>query len=481
MPDIDEPQNLEQERLQLLFRQTQTTSIVAAIGAVACGFIIYSVMQQPGVWLWVSAAIVATVVRLRLYRRFFRTRPGFVAPRIWLRSHAYAAIPTGIIAGALPLLDFATAPHYVRELQTLVPALVLMSAITSFGVYFSQYLTLLAATVITTVATQLWAYGSAAVPTVIMLTLFAPILGITARRYQDSIADSLAAKHRSERLVEELTLSNNEFAHQNEALGKQQDLLEQEEELAKHVFQQLIIGGDHRLPGIHTWNQAMGSLSGDLIQTARGPTGESYVLLCDFTGHGLPAALGALPASSVFLAMSSKGLTVDVIARELNAKLRQLLPVGYFCCAALIQLSADRTRIGIWNGGLPPILINRANQDGYDQFASHSLPLGVVDDDQFEADSTTLILHPGDVLYAYSDGLTEAEDIDGEMWGKNRLHDFVLQQNLDAPRLPALIDAVLEHVNLAPPSDDISVVEIEATPAVMNETDASPELSRTGT
>jgi serine phosphatase RsbU (regulator of sigma subunit) len=188
-----------------------------------------------------------------------------------------------------------------------------------------------------------------------------------------------------------------------------------------------------------------------------------------------------LPASSVFLAMSAKGLTVDVIARELNAKLRQLLPVGYFCCAALIQLSADRTRVGVWNGGLPPILINRANREGHDQFASHSLPLGVVDDDQFEAASATLTLHPGDVLYAYSDGLTEAENIDGEMWGRERLHGFVMQEDLSVPRLPALIDALLEHVNLAPPSDDISVVEIEATPANLSEVQPASRLSQTGT
>lgn len=481
MPDVDPPHGLEHERLQLLFRQAQATSVVAALGAIACGIIIYNAIGLPSTWIWVAAAIAVTLYRQRLYRRFFRTRPGAVPDHAWLRAHAFAIIPTGIAAGALPLLELSTAPPYIREMQTLVPALVLVSAVTSFGVYFRQYLALLVATTVTAALTQIWSQGAAAVPTVVMLVLFAPILAVTAKRYQDSIATSLAAKHRSEQLVDELTLRNNELAHQNERLGRQQDMLEQEEELAKHVFQQLIIGGDHRLPGIHTWNQPMGSLSGDLIQASRGPAGESYVLLCDFTGHGLPAALGALPASAVFLAMSAKGLTVDVIARELNAKLRQLLPVGYFCCAALIQLSADRTRVGIWNGGLPPILINRANRDGHDQFASHSLPLGVVDDDRFEAASTTLTLNPGDVLYAYSDGLTEAQNIDGDMWGKERLHGFVMQKDLPAPRLPALIDTLLEYVNLAPPSDDISVVEIEATPANPGVTHATPCLSQTGT
>ena len=42
-----------------------------------------------------------------------------------------------------------------------------------------------------------------------------------------------------------------------------------------------------------------------------------------------------------------------------------------------------------------------------------------------------------------------------------------------APRLPSLIEAVLEHVNLAPPSDDISVVELVVDAARESEADAA--------
>ena len=71
------------------------------------------------------------------------------------------------------------------------------------------------------------------------------------------------------------------------------------------------------------------------------------------------------------------------------------------------------------------------------------------------------------------DGLTEAENFDGEMWGTARLETFLQRRDLPTPRLPSLIDAVLEHVNLAPPSDDISVVEIEATPIAASRADAA--------
>jgi serine phosphatase RsbU (regulator of sigma subunit) len=473
MPGSYPPISAEHERLQLLFRQAQSTSVVAAAAATACALIITTAISGPGPWIWMASILAITGVRLRFYRRFFRTQPGRHPDSYWLTRHALTAVPVGIAAGALPLLQLNHAPLYIQEMQTLVPALVVMAAITSFGVYLQQYLVLLLTTVITTILARLWMDGMAAIPTIVMMSLFAPILALTAKRYGDSITSTLQARLRSETLVNELTSTNNDLAYRNELMARQQDLLEQEEELAKHVFQQLVVGGDHKLPGVHTWNQPMGSLSGDLIQTARGPNGEAYVFLGDFTGHGLPAALGALPASSVFLAMSTKGLSTDVIARELNRKLRELLPIGYFCCAVLIQLSADRSRARVWNGGLPPILIKRSGQPDYEQIASHALPLGVIDDESFDSDSHFCALHPGDALYAYTDGLTEAENIDGDMWGKGRLYEFLQQPGLDTPKLPALIDAVLEHVNLAPPSDDISVVEIEATPLSEEEADAA--------
>ncbi|MCB1772452.1 MAG: SpoIIE family protein phosphatase [Gammaproteobacteria bacterium] len=473
MPGAPPTPTAEHERLQLLFRQAQSTSVMAAVAAVACALVIMHAVPGPGPWVWMISVLVITALRLQLYRRFFQTQPGRHPPGYWLKRHALAAAPVGIAAGALPLLHLNHAPLYIQEMQTLVPALVAMAAITSFGVYLAQYLVLLLTTILTVTLTRLWVDGAAAVPTIVMMNLLAPILALTAKRYGDSIKRTLEARQRSESLVDELTTTNNDLAHRNELMAQQQDLLEQEEELAKHVFQRLIVGGDHKLTGVHTWNQPMGSLSGDLIQTAKGPGDEAYVFIGDFTGHGLPAALGALPASSVFLAMSAKGLPVDVIARELNRKLRELLPVGYFCCAVLVQLSADRTHATVWNGGLPPILIKRNGQAQYEQIASHALPLGVIDDSDFESDARRCALEPGDALYVYTDGLTEAENIDGDMWGRDRLHEFLQQPELDMPKLPALIDAVLEHVNLAPPSDDISVVEIEATPLTAEEADAA--------
>lgn len=462
MPEEPHATQIQRQRLTLLFQQAQAASTGAAVGALVCTVVFYKTSPGIAPLLWLGAIVLFTSLRFRVYRQFFTSKLTHAPESYWLPRHAATAALVGLAWGSVPLIEVPQSAPYVRQLQILIPAFVLMAAISSYGVYFSQYVVLWTSIVLSTLSTRLYASGAEAVPEVLLFALFVPVLLVTASRFSASLFASMQAKHQAEQLVHKLTVTNDDLNDRNRTLAHQQDIFEQEEALAQHVFQQLIIGGDRKVPGIHTWNQSMGTLSGDLTQTARGPAGQAYVLLADFTGHGLPAALGALPASSVFLAMAAKGLPLNAIASELNSKLNQLLPVGYFCCAVLIELAADYRMLRVWNGGLPPVLVRRRGEIDYERIASHSLPLGVVGADEFDAQTHEIRLATGDVVYAYTDGLIEAENSDGEMWGADRLEIFLATPDLPTPHMPALIDAILDHVNLAPPSDDISVVEIEA-------------------
>lgn len=302
-----------------------------------------------------------------------------------------------------------------------------------------------------------WAHGADTLAVWPPIVLFGSYLYIIARRFHRTLIDALETKSKIQQAHRELEEANTHLLQQHR-------VLKQEEDIARHVFEQLTLSDGPRPAGVHIWNQAMGNLSGDLVQTARAKDGSTYVFLGDFTGHGLPAALGAVPASTVFRTMAEKGLAPALIARELNRKLNTLLPTGYFCCAVVMQLSPDRTSLTLWSGGLPPVML-RHTDGRIEEIPSEHLPLGVVGDQDFADRCTVFPLAPGDRVYAYSDGLTEAENHRGEMWGRERLVQLLSHWNGEGAALDSLREEVLEFTNLAPASDDISFVEIEAQPA----------------
>ena len=132
-----------------------------------------------------------------------------------------------------------------------------------------------------------------------------------------------------------------------------------------------------------------GHFSGDLLIHSVSPSGRLYLMLGDFTGHGFSAAIGALPAADVFYAMTRRDFSVKEIVCELNRKLKEVLPVGHFCAAAVVSCDA-KTRGGeIFNGGLPPLIKLDATGQIVKRFASSSFALGVVEAKDFVPEITT--------------------------------------------------------------------------------------------
>lgn len=451
----------QQQRLALLLKQAQTASRLAIVSAlVAIG-----IFAPYGHWTflacWLTATIGISVLRIGLFRRY-NTQPETRSTQQWLALHKWTGVFAGFSWGLISLYPVAALPGALQTLPLLIPAMVATAAITSYGVELTHYRAFLLALIITMLGGHAAVGAIESLPAQLIFLIIGGLLFITARRYHDSLSEANTAHEESAAYAKEL-----EEAHRH--LAEQQDVIASEEAIARHVFEQLTLTSENDIPGVYTWNQAMGSLSGDLIQVAHGPEGQTYVFLGDFTGHGLPAALGAVPASTVFKTMAEKGLPVPVIAKELNKKLHDLLPVGYFCCAAVLELSADRSKLQIWSGGLPPLMLRNSATGQLTQIPSDHLPLGVVDDDGFDSTDANWHLNENDSVYLYTDGLTEAENIDGEMWGKDRFVAFLNRDDLPMPRLDALKDQVLDFTNLAPPSDDISIIEIEATPEIVSQ------------
>ncbi len=439
------------QRLKLLYEQAQMPLYNAMFAALALFIALRLLGDHPLLLPWLLALFAWTGLRM-LTLGSWRANPRRLSPPGWYRLMLLEVAISGAIWGMIGCYPLASLPTDLQALPSIALAVVMVAAMPSYVPMASCYAAFVVSLVVSYGASVMLVqphhFGA-----VLVLVLLSPVMLILARRFQHQQILALRAKRREHLLLERMRQANRK-------LRQKQNQLDREEAIARHVFAQLTRGNE-LLSHCATWTRPMGAFSGDLIQMAHAPNGDDYILLGDFTGHGLPAAMGAVPASAVFRAMAGKGLPLPRIAAELNRKLYELLPTGYFCCAVLIQISADRGHACIHNAGLPPVLV--ASRDGRlkRRIESAHLPLGVVADNGADgAIATRVSLDPGDCVYAYSDGLTEAESPNGAMWGQAPL-ERLLETPLgkESGRLEVLREQVLGFIGAAPPSDDIAVVE----------------------
>lgn len=224
--------------------------------------------------------------------------------------------------------------------------------------------------------------------------------------------------------IDALTRIRNLYAlaqRQYAELAAHQDRIAQEQALARSIFETILSGGCLRDSCLQYRQSPAAVLNGDFLLAARTPSGVLHVLLGDMTGHGLSAAVGALPLANVFYSMTNRGHNLPSIAAEMNRKAKSLLPPGMFCAAALAEWDHSLRKLGIWNGGIPDLLLATPGQGVTYRFPSRHLALGILSDGAVDTMIETIEVPPDSRLYLYSDGFIEHENSAGEPFGQERL------------------------------------------------------------
>lgn len=246
---------------------------------------------------------------------------------------------------------------------------------------------------------------------------------------------------------------------QRDLIAKHHDYLLHEQRVAKAVFDKVAHSGCiNAAPNIRYLQSPYALFNGDLLLAAYTPAGDMHVLLGDFTGHGLPAAVGAMPLAEVFYGMTAKGYGLTQILREMNAKLKRILPVDMFCCAALLCLSTQRRVVEVWNGGMPDGYVHEVATGKRTPLVSRHLPLGVLSAQAFEDRTEVWPMALGDRVFLLSDGVLDTADANEQLFGAERLQQ-VFAANCEPDRLFEDIERALAAFR-GEVRDDVSMVEI---------------------
>jgi len=229
--------------------------------------------------------------------------------------------------------------------------------------------------------------------------------------------------------------------------------------LSSHIYNTVTNRNPEHVARLDVWRDSVGHFSGDLLAYQFTPDWKLVVMLGDFTGHGLAAAIGVIPAADCFYALVTKNASLAKIAGEINQKLHSLLPTGQYCAASLLSIDFNSHSVEFWMGGMPPVLIFDGNRKCIRQIKSSNLPLGIVDNEIFDNTTVTAVLENNSIAL-YSDGVNEARNPAQEMFGLERIIAAAERADSDRGILAAISDNLRTFRDGFAPDDDTTLVVV---------------------
>lgn len=245
--------------------------------------------------------------------------------------------------------------------------------------------------------------------------------------------------------------------------------MEQELELAANIQETLFPAHLPQLErcAIAARNRPARECGGDYYDVL--PIGDSALnarhLFCvaDVSGKGLPASLLMSNMQATLRALLGRMASLTELAAHTNELLYATTPSNKYVTAILADLDPQTGQLRYVNAGHTDCLLLRASGDAV-WLKATGTPLGLLSGMPYEEES--LQLESGDLLALFSDGVTEAHDVNDDEYGEQRLADFlrpIAQEPVDG-----LVDRVFTELDRfagkAPQYDDITLLIIQRLP-----------------
>ena len=244
--------------------------------------------------------------------------------------------------------------------------------------------------------------------------------------------------------------------------AQQKRFLEKELELAGEIQRALLPRTPPEIPGIEVASyfaptQSVGGDLYDLVQLSEGRLG---IAIGDISGKGTPAAIMMASLFATFRSLTRRKLTLPEIMSRLNDLLCESFGIGRYATFFYGILDRAEKKFSYSNAGhFNPLLISSDSEPR--RLSEGGIVLGFLPGKDYEEGSVTL--EPGDLIVFYTDGVVEATNPDGEMFGEQRVTEIAwkLRRGSAADVLKGLREAVESLCSDCPQEDDITLVVVK--------------------
>ena len=235
--------------------------------------------------------------------------------------------------------------------------------------------------------------------------------------------------------------------------------LKGELEVAREIQLAMLPGGTYRAGDIEIcgMTRPANTVGGDFYDVLPLPDGRIILALGDVAGKGSPAALLMALLLAVLRTLVDEELDAPALVERLNVQICRHSPPSRFITLFYAVYSPSTGALTYVNAGQNPPLIRR--RDGrYDRLGGTGVALGMFDHSVFGSVDT--MLHEGEALVMYSDGITEAENPSGQPFEEAGLELVVDRYANEEPAEigTQVLKAVEAHAKASRFVDDLTIL-----------------------
>lgn len=243
--------------------------------------------------------------------------------------------------------------------------------------------------------------------------------------------------------------------------SREKQLLEIELETAREIQKTLLpeIRGSYGFFEACAENRPSRRISGDYYDLISLPDNRYVVVIADISGKGIPAAiLTSLVQGALFVEVS-RGDSLTSCVQRLNHFLVRRSNTNRFVSLFLALLEPGGRMSYICAGHNPPFLLRTTGE--IEELAAKGIVLGVIEHAHFE--ERAVMLHSGDVICMYTDGVTEAVNADNEFFGEDRLRGALAggSDRSAAATMDQVLRTILEHTGETARNDDLTLLVLK--------------------
>lgn len=241
--------------------------------------------------------------------------------------------------------------------------------------------------------------------------------------------------------------------------------IEQELRVARRIQRGLL---PKATPALDGWQlvphyQPAREVGGDFYDFLELEDGHLGLVIGDVSGKGVPAAVLMASTRSILRAVAGRGSAPGDVLKEANEILVSDVPSNTFVTCFYGILDPDSGHFRYANAGhnLP---CYQRHTESATELRARGMPLGLMPRMHYEQKTTTLM--PGDGILLYSDGLVEARDTRGVMFGFPRLKSLVNEHPFDGEGLTTILSEELKEFTGEgrEQEDDITFVTLRRSP-----------------